>query len=361
MDEVQVLYVLNQASETSIPLEIAASLPKERVDVEVCSFYSPSADTFSVDVHSLEASSQVDPRAYVRLLQLARRFDPDVVHIHPNATGSVVRVLLAATDVTLVTTEHTSHERFDYFKQLLNGTTNALNDVVVANSQATLDSLTRWERIFFDITKTDTTVIHNGVNVSAINAAVEPPDLPMDSSAFLIGTVGRLSRVKNQETLLNAAAPLVNKFDDLALVFIGDGPLRSDLADLAADLDIKDSVYFLGHVNRQSVYKIMTAMDIFVFPSYHEGFGVAVAEAMASGVPVIASDIPALREVVGDTGLYFDPTDMATLRETMSLLYNDPAKRAKSGNAGKERVWSELSLESTVEEYTNLYELLVNH
>ena len=360
MGKVRVLNVLNQASETSIPLEIADALPTESVDVKICSFYTPSDDSFGVDIHSLRAVSQIDPRAYVRLLRLVHRFDPDVVHIHPNATGSVVRVLLAATDVTLVTTEHTSHERFGHFKQLLNGTTNVLNDIVIANSRATLDSFTRYERVLLDVTKTDTAVIHNGVDVAAIDTAAESPDLPFDSSAFLIGTVGRLSRVKNQATLLRAAAPLVSEFDDIALVFIGDGPLRSDLTELASDLGIKDSVYFLGHVDRQSVYEVMTVIDIFVFPSHYEGFGVAAAEAMASGVPVIVSDIPALREVVDDTGLYFDPMDVTTLSDTILLLYDDPAKRAKLAHAGEKRVRLEFSLESTAEKYATLYESFIS-
>ncbi|MFB6141779.1 MAG: glycosyltransferase family 4 protein [Halorientalis sp.] len=358
MAEVSVLHVLNQASETSIPLEIAARLPEEGVDVEVCSFREPAEDTFGVEVHSLGASSQLDPRSYLRLVRLVRRLDPDVVHVHPNATGSVVRVLLAAFDVTLVTTEHTSHERFGSAKRLLNGTTNALNATLVANSRPTLGSLARWERVLLRVTGTETVVVHNGVDVSAIEDAAEPDSLPVDPSRFLIGTVGRLSPVKNQAALLRAVAPLLEEHDELAVVVVGNGPLRADLNALAEDLGISDAVHFLGRLDRRDVYDILTVLDVFAFPSHHEGFGVAVAEAMAAGVPVVASDIPALREVVGEAGLYVDPDDVASLRDALRTLHEDPTRREELASAGAERVRSQFSLDSTVQEYAALYESL---
>ena len=356
----RVLYVLQGASETSIPLEIAARMDGGRVSVEVCSFDEPADETFGIEVHSLNGVNRLDPRFYFRLSTLISRIHPDIVHVHPNAIGSVVRLVLAHRDVRLVTTEHNAHDHFSRLKRIINGFTNGLNDVVVANSEATKESFAEWERRLLDVTGTEIRVIHNGVDMTALNGI----DPCMASSSlpdgFLIGTAGRLVEQKDQASLLRAAKPLIEKHDDVHLILVGNGPLKPELEALADDIGIADQTVFLGYLpNRTDVHAVMTALDIFALPSVYEGFGVAVAEAMALGCPVVVTDIPVFREVVGDTGLYIHPSDRTAFSAVLERLYENPDERSALGEQAKRRIRDRYTLEQTVKKHETLYADLV--
>jgi len=357
----QVLVVLNDAGEASIPLEVAAGVDTDDLSVDVCSFFKPDTDTFGVDVTWLGVSSQLDPRGYARLVRLVRRIDPNVVHIHPNATGSVARCLLALTDTAVVTTEHNSHDHFGRLKRVVNGLTNVLNDVVVANSETTRRSFAKWERVLLSKTGTDVKVIHNGVDVDSVVAGGEAGTLPPLPDGFRIGTAGRLVPQKNQAALIRAAAPVVTEHDDVHLLLVGSGELETELKALAADHGISENTHLLGYLpRRRDVYEFMGALDVFAFPSRYEGFGVAVAEAMVAGVPVVANNIPILHEVVGDAGVFVDANDTAAFSDAIADLYDDEEWRRDLAAAGAERIEREFSLAWTVDEHTALYRELTD-
>lgn len=358
MSPLDVVFFTNDFSDTSIPAEIANGLVDRGVDVEVCAFFSVEVQSFDVPVHSIEADSQFALAPYRRLYAYLTERSPDVLHVHPNATGAIARVVGTLLGVpVVVTSEHSTHERFSPVKNLVNGGTNWLNDAVVANSEATARSFGRWERALLDAAGAETTVIHNGVDVERIqdNRARPPVNLP---EGPIVGTVGRLAPVKNQERLLRAAAPLVEP-GSAALVIVGNGPEREALEATADRLGMSDGVHFLGRCTRDEVYATLRAMDVFAFPSLAEGFGVAVLEAMAAGVPPVVSDIPAMREVVGDAGRYVDPTDVEALRRALRTLLADPDERREVGRRSRERALSEFPLSRTVDEHLALYERLL--
>ncbi|WP_226010906.1 glycosyltransferase [Halomicrobium salinisoli] len=355
-DAIDVLVFLNEASESSIPLQVASDIQEPDVDVHVCSFFEPDDNTFGVDVEWLGARSQFDPLAYYRLVKFVRTIDPDVVHIHPNASGSVARVLLSAVGPALVSTEHNVHDHFGRLKRVVNGITNPLNDVVVANSETTRDSLSGWESALLSLTNTPVQVIHNGVDIEAITAASNQATVSSLPDGFLVGTAGRLVPQKNQSALVRAAAPLLRDRDDSALVIVGDGPLRAELEAVAAELGISDQTHFLGYLpERTDVYAVMDELDVFVFPSQYEGFGVAIAEAMALGTPVVANDIPILREVVGDAGVFLDVSDTAAFAAALTDLAENDCRRTELARRGSERIERRFSLERTVEEHVRMY------
>jgi glycosyltransferase involved in cell wall biosynthesis len=122
---------------------------------------------------------------------------------------------------------------------------------------------------------------------------------------------------------------------------------------LAASLGIRERVHFLGR--RADVPQLLKLADVYVHSSHWEGFGIAAVEAMAAGVPVIASDVPGLGQVVGSAGLLFPAGDAECLaKHIRSLLDSEPLRRRLS-QAGKERARS-FSIEGSVEAYISLYE-----
>jgi glycosyltransferase involved in cell wall biosynthesis len=149
--------------------------------------------------------------------------------------------------------------------------------------------------------------------------------------------VGRHEYQKGQYCLLEAVARLTEQRPRLLLLIAGrEGNRSPELRRLHRDLGLEDRVRFLGH--RSDVPDLLAASDLFVFPSLLEGLGGAVIEAMALGLPVVASDIPALREVVeaGGSGELVPPADPAALATSIDALLAAPERRAAYGRRGRE-------------------------
>jgi glycosyltransferase involved in cell wall biosynthesis len=352
---VDVIILLTGANEGSTPLEAASLVDDPQIKIEVIDFFEAADHTHGIDVRSIKANSKYDIIAYKRLIEYLSARDPDVLHIHPNAVGAVVRILVKFIgDLCMITTEHNTHDEFGCIRNLVNGGTNWLNDIVVSNSEATNESLRTWERALLSIGKTDTAVIHYGANINAIDEAItqrEPPELP---DGFRVVTGGRLAEQKNIGSLIRSM-PILDQ-SDIQLVITGDGPKRAALEQLARDLNIENKVSFLGWLpERKDVYTVYNSSDIFLFPSYYEGFGVANVEAMATGTPVIVNDIPVLREVVGDAGLFVDATEPRQLADAIRELYDNPELRERLGEKARKRARTHFPLAKTVRKYNEVY------
>lgn len=360
---VDVLVFVNDTSETSISLEIASHIADENISQTICSFFSPGSPAFGLDVVSLDARSQHDVRAYRRLYALLRGKQPDIFHVHPNATGSIARVLGRLAGVPhLVSTEHNTHSDFSRLKNLINGSTNWLNDVVICNSKTTAVSLRRWENTLLRWSDTEQTVVYNGVNLDSVRRATTDDwrgDLP---DGFLIGTAARLVPQKNLTTLIKAACDVITVHADVHLVIVGDGPQRRSLEKFALECDIEDHVHFLGYLpKRTDVHSVMKNLDVYAFPSHYEGFGVAVTEAMAATCPVVVNDIPVLHEIVGDAGIYVDVDDTAAFAAALEKLYCDDEERQRLGQHAGERVERTFSIKNTAENYAAIYKQLAQN
>jgi glycosyltransferase involved in cell wall biosynthesis len=137
------------------------------------------------------------------------------------------------------------------------------------------------------------------------------------------------------------------------LFLLGDGPLRSRLKQLACDLGIDERVTFAGF--RNDVAEILKACDIYVHSTTSDGFGIAACEAMAVGLPVIASDVPGLAQVVEGAGVVFPVGDHAHLARELNALAGSTEKRATMSEASRRRA-QDFSIERTAELHIQMYE-----
>lgn len=203
--------------------------------------------------------------------------------------------------------------------------------------------------------------VPNGIRVDAFSCASEERRaalrnvLGLAPNARIIGTVGRLNPVKDQSTLLHAFARAHAAHTDSALVLVGDGALRETLQAQAAALSIGDAVRFLG--DRSDVRQLLQGFDLFVLSSLSEGYSMALLEACASGLPVVATDVGGNREIIvdGHNGLIVAPADDQALAGAIVDILREPARAARMGQAG--RVWAlrEASIETMAARYDALY------
>jgi glycosyltransferase involved in cell wall biosynthesis len=177
--------------------------------------------------------------------------------------------------------------------------------------------------------------------------------------------VSRLSPEKGIEYLLRAVAELRDRADrnyepelKLNVVLAGDGPSRESLVWLTAELRLDDRVRFLGEVTHEDVPRVLESCDIFAMPSLAEGFGVSALEASAMELPVIASDIHGIPDVVRDgrTGILTPPRDVTAIADAIARLLNDPELRGRMGAAGRAYVEQHYQWRDNVKLMERLYE-----
>lgn len=195
--------------------------------------------------------------------------------------------------------------------------------------------------------------IHNSVDPEHFHADVEPKcavrrEFGWNENVRVVGTVSRLSREKNVALFVDAAREIHAALPDVKFLIVGDGPQRVELearARVGKNPLSKDSIVFAGH--RNDVSRLLNALDLFVLASDVEGFGIAAAEAMACELPVIASNVGGLRELVADneTGILVPPRDLNALVNAELELLRDEAKRRALGARGRARVEQKFSLE----------------
>jgi glycosyltransferase involved in cell wall biosynthesis len=181
---------------------------------------------------------------------------------------------------------------------------------------------------------------------------------PRDPHAgVVVGAVGRLSPEKGFEHLLLAAALLRDRGCLIDLLLAGDGPSRPALERLVASLDISAQVEFLGDVAHHDVPSVLQRMDIFAMPSTWEGFGVSAVEASAMQLPVVASNIHGIPDVVvdGDTGILVPAADPPAIAAALHRLAVDPALRRTMGAAGREFVTANYRWQDNAAKMAHLY------
>ena len=206
--------------------------------------------------------------------------------------------------------------------------------------------------------------IHNGIDLEAVRVTTSREafrrkwQIPED--AVVIGTVGRLVPVKGHAILLDATRILQASIGNVALVLVGDGPLRKDLEANAKRLGPEKSVIFAGQQDQS--YDFMNMMDVFVLPSLHEGIPMVVLEALALQRPVVATRVGGIPEVIehGQTGFLAEPSDASSLARLLQRLVEDLPMAVSIGKAGRTRVEEKFTARTMAGKTAELYEQVLS-
>ena len=293
-------------------------------------------DTGNIDVYS--------PRQIFTLEKRIRGFDLVHVHLFPAQLWTALAALRSS--CRLVTTEHSTWNarRYWWFRPV-DAFMYSRYAQIACISAATAEALGGCCPHVKDRLR----VIPNGIVVGRFMDAC-PADLPPVGEGMVRAVfVGRLDPLKDHRTLLRALtlAPRIS------LLLLGDGPLRRRVEDLAHELNVVSRVTFMGF--RNDVPQILKACDIYVHSSISEGFGIAACEAMAAGLPVIATDIPGLAQLVEGVGMLTPPGDHEGLARALNALADSPEMRARMSVEGRRRARG-FSIDRTVEGYVKMYE-----
>ncbi|HZI94562.1 MAG TPA: glycosyltransferase family 4 protein [Patescibacteria group bacterium] len=167
--------------------------------------------------------------------------------------------------------------------------------------------------------------------------------------------VGLLIPRKGLRTLIDALPLLKRAGHSFSLTIAGSGPDRAELQARAAAADVGDLVEFLGRVDDKDLPGLYRSADVFVFPSVKEGFGLVLVEAMACGLPVVASSAPPIPEVVGPAGIFFSPEDPEDLAAALGRVIGDPLLMRRLAGEGRRRVRDEYLWSRVAERTLKIY------
>ena len=329
------------------------------------------ADRFSVPdirILSLHKRPGHELGIYWRLWKALRELRPAIIHTRNLAALEMQAVTFMLPGVRRVHGEH-GRDIYDldgsnWKYRLLRRALNLLIHRYIAVSR----DLQQWLIEGIGIAERRVVQIYNGVDQSRFlprsdgRPALAPAGFLPDSTV-LLGTVGRLAEVKDQQSLLRAVALLLERQPELhervRLVLIGDGPLFGDLQRQTVALGIDDLVWMPG--DRSDIPELLRMMDIFVLPSLAEGISNTVLEAMASGLPVVATRTGGNPELVEDgrNGYLVPVADPAALADTLAKMIADPSETRRMGAEGRRFVDETFNWDRTVEQYLSIYDDLL--
>jgi len=368
--KIKILHVLdslNVGGMERVVINVANGLDPARFDQAVCciSRLGTAAHQLADHVGRFDLAKG-DQRAWLMPLQVARVLraeQPDIVHTQSWAGMDGVIAHTLTRQGKLVHSEHgrnlpyIHHEPFK--RKVVRRLAYEKAHAVFVVSEEMRQYFCRETGFALDRMR----VIHNGVDVAAIERA-DPrgvrEEFGLAPTDFVIGTVARFQETKDLATLVRGFAQLKQTHAQARLLLIGDGAERGRLEQLAQELNVASAVIITGI--RHDVPRLLRALDVFALTPLSEGLPISVLEALAASLPVVATSVGMLPELLqeGENGFLVAPRAVEKLAERFVLLANRPELARRMGAAGRQLVEREYSLAAMLRRYEELYLALVN-
>lgn len=317
-------------------------------------FKSLGIDVVSIKTLKKQLSPIGDLQAFFELRRKVKEFDPDLVTAHSAKIGFIGRLVAKSLKIPVTFTSHcwsfTGRDNL-FFRTIYRGLEQLAipcTDKIFAVSE--YDKNVGLSKL---IVPDDLIItVHNGMpDVSEGNIADHSP-----SKEVSIIMVARFDHQKDQAQLVKAT----HKIPNIHLHFVGDGPLRESVEELAKNLNMEDKITFWGEVD--TVPELLGNADIFVLTSNWEGFPCSTLEAMRAGLPTIVSDVGGSAEAIeeGVTGYAIEEGNIEQLHKILKVLVNNPAKRKTMGEAARKRYKQLYSFDTMYKKNLQVYSSLIN-
>lgn len=345
---------LSDRGHTSM-LGVFTSVPNEETE------FRRRAKAAGLETHEILCRRQLDRTVPSQIRDLARRTGADVVHAHGYKGDVYTYWALRGAGVPLVSTCHTWYDN-DLALRLY-----GILDRLVLRRFAAVVAVSREVRerlMSAGVSSARIHTVRNGISsvgfAGTADATLPETGIATTAQAPLtVGLVGRLAPEKGVDVFLRAATLVHAQLPETRFVVAGDGPDRAALEALRSNLALNDSAVLLGR--QENMPAFFASLDLLVSASRQEGLPIALLEAMASGLPVVATSVGEVPEVVQPsiTGLLVKPEDPAALAEAILQLLRDPAARQRMGINSRARIKEQFSAQRMTSDYLKIYQGLV--
>lgn len=294
---------------------------------------------------------KIDFKNFLKIYQTIKNEKPDIVHTH---LGGDIYGRLAAHWLkvpVIISTEHNLNKKEHWLVTKAKQWTAPWANVIIAVSEAVKRDASKR----YNVDPTRFTVIYNGIDTNRYKITQRKDD----NDIFTIGAAGRFVEQKGFKYLIEAIKKLVEKDRQIQCIIKGDGYLREDLEKCIKQYKLESVVLLPGTDSNLSDY--YSTLDVFVIPSIWEGLGLVALEAGTAGVPLIASNIDGLKEIIEDgvDGLLVPVEDSRALADRIMYVMDNPDQSQMLANHLQAKVREKFSIESMVKQYEILYEILL--
>ncbi len=351
-------------------LNLATAIDPGVVEVSVCCLFEDPflrvAREAGIRAYSIPMRHKLDFGIITKLREKIINDKIDIVHTHGVRANLIGRLAAKMSGVdTVITTVHSMLARDypDAFSRLANMFIEKASSNMTRHFIAVSGGLQK-ALIQQGIPENKITVIYNGLDpeqfrkkTSSDTSWREKSGIPPEVS--LVSIVGRLHQVKGHRYFLRAAAELLEERDDIHFLVVGSGPEGDDLEEFTRELGISPKVTFTGFVS--DVSQLMPELDLLVVPSLWEGFGLTALEAMAVGIPVVATSVGGLPEIVehGSTGLLVPPADAAALAKSIVWIIDHPLEAREMAAAAKSVVEKKFTAAAMARKTEGIYQRMM--
>ncbi len=345
---------------------LAAGLPKDKFDVRVVAltrggYYEAELKKNGIRYTILNKRFKADPFAAKKLKAEIKAFQPDIVHSWLFAANAYVRLVTPAdAKYKVVVSERCVDSWKAGWQKWLDRKQVPKTDVLVGNSNSVSEFYAQ-----LGIPADKLRTIPNGIEIPSSSITDDErkqllAEFDIPETAKVITCVGRLAAQKRIPDLMWALQLLRQLNDNVYFVIVGDGPDRVKLHSHMHDIECAYRIRMIGH--RNDANKWIQLSNLLWLGSDFEGMSNSIMEAMASGVPVVASDIPPNRELVvdGETGYLVNVGDRPAFAQFADRIIADPELQARLGQAGQQRMRDEFSVEMMINKHVELYQELLN-
>lgn len=352
-------------------ITLLKKLDRKKFNLHLCCLFPEPLLTVArrenINVTYLEMNNKFDLKTIKKFAALIMEKDIDIVHTHGVRANFVGRLgaRRVGSKVVVVTTIH-SLLKYDYPNTITRALNNFLEKLTAGrtNHFVAVSTALKEDLVTQGINEKKISVIHNGIDLSQFTPGKSDrlkKLINLTSDEKIIGMVARFHPVKGHRYFLEAAKILLSKEPNFKFVLVGDGDndyIKGISEQL--NLDLEKQVYLLGF--QKDIVEIMRSLDLLVIPSLSEGFGLTAVEAMAIKVPVVASGVGGLLDIVkdGETGILVPPGNSVAISDAILNLIKNPQKSNTLVENAYHKVWQNFSQETMAKSTENLYAALVS-
>ena len=318
---------------------------------------------YKIPVFEMHKKDGNDWGMMLRLFKLMKQEKPDIVHTRNwGSVDAIVPAKLAGVP-HIIHSEHGWNNDDPRGRNIKRRATRKLLSYLIDHFIAVSNDIRNWLVDSVGIKPTKVRVVINGVDIETFKKGDKKKAkkrLGFPENEFIIGTVGRLRPIKNQKILLEAFSKLNHDIHSLSLIIVGEGPERASLTQLKNGLFKGEKIHLLGL--RNDIPQILNMFDIFVLPSKSEGICNTILEAMASSLPVVATDVGGNAELVrnGFNGFLIPSNDPDSLTDFIDRYLNTDNELVDyHGKNSRDRAASYFSLDTMVKSYEKIYKTCV--
>jgi glycosyltransferase involved in cell wall biosynthesis len=336
-------------------LELIQKIDKDRFDISVCTVNGAGPlllefEKLGITLKIFQKKAKLDLGVIWQIYGFLKEIKPDIVHTHLFAgdTWGRIAAFLARVPV-IISTEHNINFDENWLKKIIKLILSWFTDKIIVVSRGVKDYSIKVEKI----NPQKLEVIYNGIDLNKFGfRGYKPIETGRNINAVI---VARLEKQKGHEYLLGAMPVIIKKYPNFVLNIVGTGFLLNDLKVQATNLGIINKIVFWEQ--QQDIEKILSKMDLFILPSVWEGLGIAIIEAQAVGLPVLASNIGGIKELIENeiTGLLFEPQSSEAIFKSIDDLLSTPELAKKLVENAYQQVQEKFTIEKMVKNYSDLY------